>query len=170
MPLTPEKKRALMELARKYDDEAKELSRQLYQKQKELAEKLKAGASEEEVAPLRGEIEGIKSRISDAVALRNSAFRMMRISDEELWGEFLGDIRRVIEEPPRRGGESEEEIEERRRFARRLYETAERGLEEEDILLRGNPVREAIGAIRSCLRKATIELDLEDFREVALER
>jgi hypothetical protein len=89
---------------------------------------------------------------------------MTRISDEELWGEFLGDIRRVIEEPPRRGGEGPEEIEERRRFARRLYEMAEEGLEEEGI----NPVREAIMAIRS-LRKATIELDPENFREAALE-
>ena len=88
-----------------------------------------------------------------------------------MWEQFLEDIKRVVEEPPRRGGESEEEIEERRRFARRLYEMAERGLKEkeEDILLRGNPVREAIRAIRSFLRKATIELDPENFRKVALE-
>jgi flagellin-specific chaperone FliS len=77
-----------------------------------------------------------------------------------LWEQFLEDIKRVVEEPPRREGEGEEEIEERRRFARRLYEMAEEGLEEEGI----NPVREAIRAIR----KATIELDPEGFREAAL--
>jgi tetratricopeptide (TPR) repeat protein len=78
-----------------------------------------------------------------------------------MWEQFLGDIRRVVEEPPRREGEGEEEIEERRRFARRLYEMAEEGLG-------NNPVREAIRAIRSNLRKATIELDPEGFREAAL--
>jgi hypothetical protein len=164
MPLTPEKKEELMRLAAKYMDEAKELRNVLYQKERELAEKLKAGAPEEEVASLRAEIEEIGRRIEDLVALHRYALRMTRISDEELWGEFLGDIRRVIAEPPRRGGESPEEIEERRRFARRLYEMAEEGLEE-GVLLRKNPVREAIMAIR----KATIELDPEGFREAALE-
>jgi replicative superfamily II helicase len=78
-----------------------------------------------------------------------------------LWEQFLEDIRRVVEEPPRREGEGEEEIEERRRFARRLYEMAEEGLGI-------NPVREAVRAIRAQLRKATIELDPEGFREAAL--
>jgi hypothetical protein len=118
-----------MRLAAKYMDEAKELRNVLYQKERELAEKLRAGASKEEVASLRAEIEEIGRRIEDLVALHRYALRMTRISDEELWGEFLGDIRRVIAEPPRRGGESPEEIEERRRFARRLYEMAEEGLE-----------------------------------------
>jgi hypothetical protein len=168
MPLTPEKAKELMRLGAKYQDEAVELSRQLYQKEKELAARLKAGESGEPVDRLRAEIEEIKRRIEDLVALRNQAYRMARISDEELWGEFLGDIMSLVEEPPRRGGESPEEVERRRGVARRLYEMAERGLEEEGILLRKNPVREAITAIRF-LRKATIELDPEAFREVALE-
>lgn len=88
---------------------------------------------------------------------------------KRMWRQFLEDIERLVEEPPRREGEREEEIEERRRFARRLYEIAEGGLKEEGILLRKNPVREAIMAIRSALRKATIELDPERFREAALE-
>jgi hypothetical protein len=88
---------------------------------------------------------------------------------KRMWEQFLGDIKRVVEEPPRREGEEEEKIEERREFARRLYEIAERGLKEEGILLRKNPVCEAIRAIRSALRKATIELDPENFREAALE-
>jgi hypothetical protein len=56
---------------------------------------------------------------------------------------------------------AEEEIEERRGFTRRLYEMAEEGLGT-------NPVREAVRAIRAQLRKATIELDPEGFREAAL--
>jgi hypothetical protein len=41
-------------------------------------------------------------------------------------------------------------------------------LSEEQLGERKNPVREAIKSIRSLLRKATIELDPEDFREAAL--
>jgi hypothetical protein len=77
---------------------------------------------------------------------------------ERMWRQFLEDIRSVVKEPPRRGGEGEEEVEERRRFAERLFEIAERGMEEE------NPVRKAITALRS-LRKAA-EPDPEIIRSL----
>ena len=100
-------------------------------------------------AQMEGDEEKVKHlmRAYDLVASLLAEMEEKRI----MWEQFLRDIKRVVEEPPRREGEGEEKVEERRRFARRLYEMAEEGLGI-------NPVREAIRAIRSHLRKATIEV------------